>query len=94
MREEASELRWTRLVPDAPPRHFARITSQSVAKGVRVMPDLPFQVLAIGGQLIVSTCHRSGNRTRAFAVATKGISRFKPVLSYDPFLGAETEALR
>ena len=77
MREEASELRWTRLVPDAPPRHFARTTSQSVAKGVRVMPDLPFQVLAIGGQLIVSTCQSVGKSNARLCGSDKGHQSFQ-----------------
>ena len=33
--------------PNAPPRHFARTTSQSVAKGIRVVPDLSFQGLRL-----------------------------------------------
>ena len=46
--------------------------------------------LATEGQLIVRTRHRvGGNRTRTFAVATKGLTRFNPVLSYDLFLEAE-----
>ena len=53
MREEASELRGPQ---GSRPRHFARTTSQSVAKGVSVIPVRSFQGHAIDGQLIVRTC--------------------------------------
>ena len=90
MREEASEPRGPQARTLTPPLTSPRPTSPSVAKGVGVVPDLSLQVLAIDGQLIVRTCHRvGGNRTRTFAVATKGLTRFNPVLSYDLFLEAE-----
>ena len=48
-----------------PPPTFADHTP-SVAKGIRMVPDLSLQVIAIDSQLIVRTCHRSG-KSKAFA---------------------------